>query len=146
MTDQIQHKINTGEARIVAPPVARPNAPRHQVEIDRNFELPTGMFAMTVGLYLGFLAIMAAAFGNPVLAIPMAIFALFIVAGFGVPAVWSRLAGNKSKPLTMARFKADGIMTGTGRLTSRDATVQMLILPGLLVAWGATFAIIAAIL
>jgi len=145
MTKQIHDKIETGEARLVVPPVVRPNAPRHQVEIDRNFELPTGLFAATVGLYLAFLAIMAAAFGNPALGIPMAIFALFIVAGFGVPAVWARLRDNPSQPMTMARFRADGIMTNTGRLTHRDAAIQMLILPALIVGWGGAFAIIAAI-
>jgi len=149
MTEQLQHKIATGEARIVAAPeapgTARPKAPRHQVEVDRNFELPTGLFAATVGLYLGFLAIMFGAFGNPVLVIPMAIFALFIVAGFGVPAVWTRLRDNTSLPLTSDRFRIDGIMTHTGPCTSRDASLQMLILPVLIVGWGAAIAIIAAI-
>ncbi len=145
MSKQLHDKIAQGEARIVPAPVARPNAPRHQVEVDRNFELPSGLFAATVGLYLGFLAIMFAAFGNPVLAIPMAIFGLFIVAGFGIPAIWTRLRDNTSLPMTSDRFRLDGIITHTGPCTSRDASVQMLILPVLIVGWGLTVAIIAAV-
>ncbi|MGB3807140.1 MAG: hypothetical protein WA936_08070 [Erythrobacter sp.] len=151
MTQQVHDKIATGAARVVpepaiaAPAVARPNAPRHQVEIDRNFELPTGLFGATVALYLGFLAVMFAGFGNPGLVIPMAIFALFIVAGFGVPALWVRLRDNDSAPMTAARFKADGIVTHTGRLAPRDAAIQMLILPTLIVGWGCTVVVIAAL-
>lgn len=149
MTKPIHDKLAHGKARVVAAPamaeVVRPNAPRHQVEIDRNFGLPTALFGATVALYLGFLTIMFAAFGNPGLVIPMVIFALFVVAGFGVPALWTRLKDNDSAPMSIALFKADGIMTHTGRLAPRDAAVQMLILPTLIVGWGGTIAIIAAV-
>jgi hypothetical protein len=36
-------------------------------------------------------------------------------------------------------------MTNTGRLAPRDAAVQMLILPVLLVVWGLAVAVIAAV-
>jgi hypothetical protein len=36
-------------------------------------------------------------------------------------------------------------MTNTGRLSARDATTQVLILPVLLVIWGIAVAVIAAI-
>jgi hypothetical protein len=36
-------------------------------------------------------------------------------------------------------------MTNTGRLAPRDATIQVLILPVLLVCWGIAIAVIAAI-
>ena len=45
----------------------------------------------------------------------------------------------------MGEFAVNGIMTHTGRLAARDATIQMLILPVLLVVWGLTVAVIAAI-
>jgi hypothetical protein len=80
-----------------------------------------------------------------VLAIPMAIFVVFIIAGFGVPALWTRLAGNTSAPQTMGEFEARGIQTNTGRLAARDATIQVLILPVLLVVWGLAIAVIAAL-
>jgi hypothetical protein len=98
-----------------------------------------------VGGYLGFLVIVGSAFANPVLAIPMAIFVLFIIAGFGIPALWTRLAGNTSEPQTLGEFEARGIMTATGRLAARDATIQVLILPVLLVCWGLAVAVIAAV-
>ncbi|WP_379921966.1 hypothetical protein [Erythrobacter sp. R86502] len=143
MSHIVRDRIASGDARIVAQPAA-PLA-RNQVESDRNFGLPTALYAATVGCYLGFLVIAWTAFANPVLAIPMIIFAGFIIAGFGVPAIWTRLAGNTSAPATMGEFARRGIMTATGRLAARDATVQMLILPVLLVVWGAAVAVIAAV-
>jgi hypothetical protein len=141
MSHIVHDLIASGDARIVA----QPAAVRHQVEADRNFGLPTTFYGATVGCYLGFLVIVGSAFANPVLAIPMAIFVLFIVAGFGIPAVWTRLAGNTSEPQTLGEFEARGIMTETGRLAARDATIQVLILPVLLVVWGLAVAVIAAL-
>ena len=146
MSKQVHDIIARGDARVVE----APQAARHQVEVDRNFELPTALYAATAGLYLGFIAIMAVAFGNPVLVIPMVIFALFIVAAFGVPTIWVKLKSNaldanESVPLTAGNFQNDGIMTNTGRCAPRDAAVQVLILPVLIVFWGLAAAIIAAL-
>lgn len=137
--------IARGEARIVDAPLATSSVPRNQVESDRNFELPTGLYGVTVGLYFAFLGVMFAGFSSPGLVIPMAIFAIFIVAGFGVPALWTRLKDNASAPLSMGKFNRDGIMTYTGRLAPRDAAIQMLILPVLIVAWGLAVVTIAAL-
>ena len=68
------------------------DSPQVTHEVDRSFELPKGLYVATVGLYLGFLAVMAAGLSSPGLIIPMVIFTLFIVAGFGLPAVWTRMA------------------------------------------------------
>lgn len=145
MTEQIQTKLEAGKARLVSEPIAKLAAPRHQVDIDRNFELPSALFAATVGCYLAFLGVMLASFSAPMLAIPMVIFAAFIIAGFGVPAIWVRLKDNGSLPMTLGRFKLEGIATHTGRCTARDASVQMLLLPVLVVLWGCAIAVIAAI-
>ncbi|MEP0392126.1 MAG: hypothetical protein ABJ205_05570 [Erythrobacter sp.] len=147
MSKQLRDEIDQGKARIVdAPASAAPqNAARHQVEVDRNFEIPTAYYGITVGLYMAFLAVTFAGFGNPELVIPMVIFAVFIVGGFGVPAIWTRLKGNESRSLTMGKFAKDGIMTLTGRLAPRDAVIQMLILPVLIVMWGIATVIIAAV-
>ena len=64
-------------------------APKFRHEVDRTFELPKDLYAATVALYLGFLAVMATGLSTPGLIIPMAIFTLFVVAGFGVPAIWT---------------------------------------------------------
>jgi hypothetical protein len=147
MTEHLQKQLDHGKARLVEAPAA---TVRHQVEVDRNFEMPTAFYGATVGLYFAFLAVTFAGFGNPNLVIPMAIFAVFIVGMFGVPAVWTRiksagLADNETKPLTMGQFAKDGIMTATGRLAPRDAAIQMLILPVLIVLWGIATVTIAAI-
>ncbi len=142
MSKQVQEQILSGKARIVEAPA---NAPRHQVEVDRNFQLPTALYAVTAGGYLAFIALMAIGFSSPGLIIPMAIFAFFIVAGFGVPAVWVRLKGNESEPLTLGRFAHKGIMTHTGRLAAKDAAIQVLILPVLVVLWACAAVTIAAL-
>jgi hypothetical protein len=143
MSHIVHDLLARGDARIVDLPTE--GAVRHQVEADRNFGLPTALYGATVAGYLGFLLVVGSAFANPVLAIPMAIFVVFIVAGFGVPAIWTRLAGNTSEPQTMGEFEAHGIMTNTGRLAAKDATIQVLILPVLLVIWGLAIAVIAAV-
>lgn len=145
MSRVVHEIIARGDARIVEQPAPALAPVRHQVEADRNFGLPTAFYGATVACYLGFLAITGTAFANRELAIPMVIFAVFILAGFGVPALWTRLAGNITAPLTLGEFQTHGIMTHTGRLGHRDATIQMLILPVLLVVWGLAVAVIAAI-
>ncbi len=143
MSHIVHDLIARGEARVVAHPADAPV--RHQVEADRNFGLPTALYGTTIACYLGFLVIVGTAFANPVLAIPMAIIVLLIAAFFGVPAIWTRLRDNVSEPETMGEFETRGIMTNTGRLSARDATTQVLILPVLLVCWGLAVAVIAAI-
>ena len=143
MSKLVQDKLITGEARLVDAPT-KSKAPRHQVEVDQNFELPSVLFGATVACYLAFLGVMLGAFAAPMLVIPMVIFAGFIVAGFGVPMIWTRLANNRTKPMSYGQFENDGIMTNTGRCAPRDAAIQMLILPVLIVFWGLAVAIIAA--
>lgn len=143
MSHIVHDLLVRGGARIVAEPDAA--IIRHQGETDRNFGLPSALYGATVAGYLGFLLVAGSAFANPVLAIPMAIFVIFIIAGFGVPAVWTRLAGNTTAPQTLGEFRQRGIMTLTGRLTAGEASVQMLILPALLVVWGLAVAVIAAV-
>jgi hypothetical protein len=112
---------------------------------DRNFGLPTAVFGVMVGCYLGFLGIMAVAFSSPMLAIPMVIFAVAIIAGFAVPTIWTRLRDNASAPATPGEFAAKGVMTNTGPLEPRDAIIQVLTLPVLVVVWGIIALVIAAI-
>lgn len=130
MSKQVQDFIARGEARIVDTPV------RAEHVVDRNFGLPAPLYGAMVGCYLGFLAIAALAFGNPVLTIPLVIFAVAIIAGFGVPTLWTRLRDNPGAPPTMGEFERDGVMTNTGRLSAADAAIQMLTLPVLVLVWG----------
>lgn len=115
-------------------------------EVDRNFGLPTALYVLTACGYLGFLGVMAAAVGNPGLAIPMAIFVTFIVMAFGVCAQWVRMKpDNSTRALSWNRFRNQGIMTATGRLSASQATVQVLILPVLILVWGLAGAAIIAL-
>ncbi len=61
-------------------------------EYGRTFDLHPALFALTFGAYMAYLGIMAFAFADAEMAIPFVIFAIFVVAGFGTPALWARIA------------------------------------------------------
>ncbi|MEM6909760.1 MAG: hypothetical protein AAF494_13890 [Pseudomonadota bacterium] len=146
MSEHVKEIIARGDARVVAAPTAEAQCtPRHQVEVDRQFEMPSAFYGLTVGLYLAFIGVLFAGLSTPGLIIPMAIFAIFIIAGFGVPAIWTRLKDNPSKPLSIGKFQKAGIMTCTGRLAPRDAMIQMLLLPALIFLWSLVVITIAAL-
>jgi len=129
------------QAIIHAAPAYIRNAP-----LDRTFELPTALYAVTAGLFLTFVAIMATGFAHPQMIIPTAIFALFITAFFAVPAIWARMQPeNPVRAKSWARFQADGIQTATGRVDAGAATAQVLVLPVLIVFWAVAAVTIAAI-
>lgn len=118
----------------------------HPVVVDRSFELPRELYMATVSFYLGFIAVLGLGLATPALIVPMAIFVIFIVAGFGLPALWVRMRPENSvTQLDWARFRQSGISTLTGRLTAGEAAAQMLVLPVLIFAWGVTCIIIAAL-
>lgn len=128
--------------------IIHPEAPTHRAphEVDRNFGLPTALYVLTACGYLGFLGVMTLTVGNPGLAIPMAIFVTFIVMAFGVCAQWVRMKpDNPTSALSWNRFRNQGIMTATGRLSASQATVQVLILPVLILVWGLAGATIIAL-
>lgn len=139
MSKHLTREFVAEQATIVA-------APKPLHEVDRTFQLPKGLYAATVGLYLGFLVVMAVGFSTPGLIIPMAIFTIIIVAGFGVPAVWTRLSPiTDSKQITFSRLQREGISTLTGRLSAKDASVQMLVLPIIVFCWGVATVSIATL-
>jgi hypothetical protein len=133
---------------VTAPELARVATVTPEIvhtRVERTFELPTGLYAATVGLYLAFLAVMSVAFMNPELAIPMVVIAAFLFFGFRVAGKWASMKPESdSQPLTWSQFRNRGIMTMSGKLTASQATVQVLILPVLILVWGVAVAIIAA--
>lgn len=146
MSQFVARDVLHDTADIVAAPAHAASPAPIREEIDRTFELPTGLYVATAGLYLGFIAVMAATFGNAQLAIPLVIFAFFIVAAFGVPTIWARMnPENSLRALTYGALKNRGIMTATGRLNAGAATAQVLVLPILIFAWGVAVAIIASL-
>lgn len=136
-------------SKLIATPaladVATISAEPARTKVDRTFGLPTGLFAATVACYLAFVGLMGALFANPGLAIPLVIFAGFIIAAFGLAGWWAHMQPkNDSKPLTWGQFRNRGVQTGTGLLTAGQASVQVLILPVLILFWGVSIAVIVA--
>jgi hypothetical protein len=117
-----------------------------ETKVERSFDLPPVLHAATVGLYFAFLGVMAFAFQDRGLIIPMAIFVIYIAMAFGVPAMWVRMKPEHSaKPLGWAHFSRLGIDTFTGNMSAKDATGQVLILPVLVLGWGVAIAFIASV-
>ena len=143
MTQMMNHVIEAGDAKVHA---RLEDALAREVKVDRTFELPARLHVMTVAAYLAFIGVMGVGLSSPGLVIPMAIFAIFIVAMFGVPALWVRMQPHDdSRGLRWSAFRSDGISTWTGRIAARDAMVQVLILPVLILAWGIAVVTIAAL-
>jgi len=118
---------------------------RAPMPVDRSFELPAALYVGTAVCYFAFVGVMAIGFGNPHLILPMAIIFTFFVMAFAVPAMWMRMKPGHAQRLTgWSRFQRDGIMTAFGRSTAGAATVQVLILPVLILLWGFAVVTIAA--
>lgn len=144
MSRYLTREVITDHANVVGgPSVVEAGQP---AQVDRTFELPTGLYVTTAACYLAFLAILVTSFASPGLGIPMAIFVTFIMCFFGVPAIWTRMAPDSIKrPMAWNQFGSRGISTLTGRLSASEASVQMLILPVLVVIWALAVVIIAAL-
>lgn len=118
-----------------------------RTRVDRSFELPTGLYAATVGLYLAFIGLMGLLFANPQLAIPLVVFGGFIAFAFGVAGFWTMMKPeNDQSPLTWGQLSSRGIQTLSGHLTASEAAAQVLVLPILILAWGLAIAVIVALI
>jgi len=138
MSQHVSHAELTAVATVSSAP--------SQHKVDRSFELPAGLYAITVGCYLGFLGLMSLLFMNGELVLPMAAFVISIVGGFGLGYKWVAMnPGNPARTLTMGQFANRGIQTLSGRLTAAEAATQVLILPVLLMCWGVAVAVIFAV-
>ena len=113
---------------------------------DRTFGLPTSLYVVTVGSYLAFLGVMAVGFQSRDMVLPMVIFVAYIVMLFGVPMLWARMKpDNDSRALGWGDFMHHGVDTWTGRTSGAEATLQVLILPVLVLLWGLAVVTIAAL-
>ena len=123
---------------VPAPPIRRNLA-------ERAFGLPPAMFVATIGAYLAFLLIMAAAFMNRELVLPFAIFFIYVAMAFGVPGLWARIVPRPSgRYQSWSEFRAEGMEIATGRIGGNAAIAQVLVLPVLIVGWAVATAIIVA--
>ena len=130
----------------LAEALALPEQGNIRQDVNRTFEMPTVLYGATVALYLGFIAILGIGLATPELAIPMAIFAIFIVGLFAAPAAWLTLGRKpEARAKSLGELMRGGIDTHTGLLRGRDAAVQMMVLPVLIVVWACTVLVIAGV-
>ncbi len=136
MSEHIASTELTGIATVSEAPV--------RTKVDRTFTLPTGLYVGTVGLYLAFLGLMTAMFGNAELILPMGVIIGSVIFGFGLASKWATMnPGKDTKALSWGQFANRGVQTLSGPLTSFEASVQVLILPVLILFWGLCIAVIA---
>src|SRR5688500_7686657 len=110
MAERITRQLVAEKAIIHEAPALR--AP---YTVDRNFELPGGLYAAMAALFFAAAGVMAIGFAAPMMVVPTAIIAIFIAMFFAVPAMWMRMKPEHPQKLTpWARFQRDGIMTPFG--------------------------------
>lgn len=130
--------------QLVAAPQLKPNMPQDLQQ--RNFGLPVAMHTAFFGLFMGFFAVTGIGFASPEMALPMAICIIFTASFYLVPMAWARMKPetNTTRAQTLGELERHGIMTYTGWCSGRDAAVQTLILPTLVLFWGVALVAIAA--
>lgn len=134
------------ELRKVASRASAAVAPRLPNRVERIFGLHPALFIATIGSYFVFLAVMAAAFMNPNLIIPFAIFVAYLAMYFGVPGLWARVVGRPvGRFQSWAEFRSEGMEILTGHIGSGGAIAQVMVLPFLIVGFGVAVAVIAAL-
>jgi hypothetical protein len=109
----------------------------------RHFDLPPLLHGATLGLFLAYLGVMGTIFAEGRIGLVMAICAIVVTAAFAVPAKFSTMKpAHAARPLSLSAFARDGIDCMTGRVTAAQASVQVLILPVLILLWGIAIAVI----
>jgi hypothetical protein len=84
-------------------------------------------------------------FKNPGMIIPIGIVVVLIGMFFAVPTLWMRMRPEHPDRLTSwSHFRQHGIVTAYGRCSAAAATIQVLILPVLVLVWGLTVLTIVA--
>lgn len=122
----------------VPPAYAKPN------RVARTFDLHPALHIATFAGFFAYLGIMWLAFGNPELVLPFVIFVVFLAGSFAVPAWWARVARQDGPVASWREFLNEGIDCATGHLNARQAMVQVLIMPAMLIGWGLMVAAIRA--
>ena len=148
MTQKLDRTQIAQVARLVAAPAAQAQPDAAAVaHPPRSFELPVRLYGLTIAAYLAFLAVTAIGFASPGLIVPIAICVTYIAMAFGTPSLWTRIRPEAATaPLSWAEFRRAGVATATGRLDATQASVQVLILPLVVLGWGVATAVLYAIL
>ena len=96
-------------------------------------DLPVGAARLVVSAYVGLIGVLFAFFaGSPLATFSLVICAFFVAMFFAVAKTFLAIEADPTVKPSMDRFLRDGIDTLTGRCGGRDALVQMLIVPVLL--------------
>ncbi|HVU29656.1 MAG TPA: hypothetical protein VHE36_04570 [Sphingomicrobium sp.] len=122
-------------------------APAKRACEDQNFELPTPLYVAMAIMFAGFVAVLSSAFRGGHMAVVYGVIFAFIAAFFAVPALFPAQGPreNRTKPLSLFDFGHRGIMTATGRSSSGEATILVLLLPFLILCFGIAVATIASL-
>lgn len=115
-------------------------APVERACTDQTFELPGGLYAAMAAMFTGFVAVLAMVLHGGHLVVAFGVIFAFIAAYFAVPWMFPRAAGKSA--LSWDEFSDRGIMTATGHSTAREATILVLLLPGLIFCFGLAVAIL----
>ena len=111
----------------------------------RTFDLHPALFGITVGAFLAYIGVMAAAFASAEIAIPFAICIITIVAAFAVPAMWVKVAARPvGRVPDWNQFIGEGVETFTGHVSGKSAVCQVLLMPVVILVWGVIIAVIQA--
>lgn len=110
----------------------------------RAFDLHPALHVALFGAFFVYLGIMWTAFGEAQLAIPFAIFAVFLAGSFVTPALWARVFPHTGPKADWSCFVRDGFTCETGHLTAGATVAQVMIMPAMLILWGIAIAVIRA--
>lgn len=121
-------------------------APLRRNRAEHVFDLHPALHIALFGGFFAYLGLMWAAFGEAELGIPFAIFAIFLAGAFIVPAWWARVVPDQGGRVpSWMEFLAEGISCETGRQSAKGVMVQVLIMPAMLILWGAFLVVVRAL-
>lgn len=120
--------------------------PLRRNRAEHVFDLHPALHVALFGGFFAYLGLMWAAFGEAQLAIPFAIFAIFLAGAFVVPAWWARVVPDQGgRTPSWNEFLGEGLVCETGRQSARGVMVQVLIMPAMLIGWGAFLIVVRAL-
>jgi hypothetical protein len=143
MTRRHDHSQLLAREEVVSPPpLLNPACDDH------TFELPTRLYIAMAGLFLGFVTVLTLGFSSH-MAVSYGVIAAFMVAFFAVPTIFV-LTGpaeqRRTRSLRWQDFLDHGVVTGSGRISGREAMVLVLLLPFLIFCFGLIVAMSAALI
>ena len=140
-------RLDYNQLLVRAEIVRSPTPPSRTACDDHSFELPPRLYAAMAGLFLGFVTVLTLAFSGH-MRVTYGVIAAFMVAFFGVPAIFTRLGPDeqrRTRSLGWYQFLDNGVATATGRCSGGEATVLVLLLPFLIFGFGVAVATVAAL-